>query len=122
MTSQPGKPPLTLIAIAVVYLSSEIALLLLGGKLSGLVRMAIYAVVFYFVFLRSRNASKIWIFVSVLSGIATAIASATNFEARPVGALLLALYAVFFFLSAAYMAFSPAMRAYLAASPTPIEI
>ncbi len=107
-----NAPPPTLIAIAALYFLSEIAFMLSGISPAGLVRMALYTVVFVFVFRGSRTAANLWGFMSVLGGVVSAFGVLRSFQSNPDGALFLALYAAFFFAGAGYMFFSPGLRSF----------
>jgi hypothetical protein len=95
--------PYSLIAIAVIYLASEIAMFLILFKLSGLIRIALYATVLILAIRGSRRAANIWGCLSILGAVIAAYT--TFFAARQnvLGALLLGSYGAFFLLSATYI-------------------
>lgn len=106
------RPPVPLIAIAVVYLASEVLSLIYVPKLMGFVRIAIYSIVFLFAFRGSRGAAKIWGIMSILGGVVSGFGAMQIFQTNPDGSLLLTLYATFFFISSAYIFFSPGLRSF----------
>lgn len=104
------RPPIPLIAIAAIYLASEVLPLVSRFTAMGFVRIAIYSVVFFFVFRGSRGAASLWGVMSILGGVVSGFRATQNFQSNPDASLLLALYAAFFFMSSAYIFISPGLR------------
>lgn len=104
------RPPVPLIAIAVIYLASEALPLVTKPSAIGFGRIAAYSTVFFFAFRGSRGAASLWGIMSIFGGVVSGFRAAQHFQSNPDAALLLALYATFFFVSSAYIFLSRGLR------------
>jgi hypothetical protein len=107
------RAPRPLIAFAVLYLLSELVLLLAQFKVGGVVRLVLYAFVLGLAIRGSRGAAKLWGVLSLLGGAVTAYGALKLGSPSSTGFYTLSLYSVFFFSSAAYIFTSKTLANYL---------
>jgi hypothetical protein len=112
------RPPIPLIAIATIYLASELLPLVSRPTAMGVVRIAIYSIVLFFALRGSRGAANLWGVLSVFGGIVSSFSAVQLFQSNPDSSLLLALYAAFFFMGSAYIFLSRQLRSFYERSAT----
>jgi hypothetical protein len=103
-------PPRPLVAIALLYLASEVLLLVVNPKAMGFVRLAVYTYLLYFVVGGSRTAARAWSGMALLGALLTGVSAAEKRLAEPGSSLVLAGFAFFLLGSAAYCTFSKSVR------------
>ena len=106
------KPPIALIIVAVVYLGYLAVLLALDFNLVVAGRLVISAVLFYFVLRGSRLAGNILAALCALSALVLLVAAVATFSANTMAALIFTLIAGVLGLFAAYLFYSPSVRAF----------
>ncbi|MBX3659142.1 MAG: hypothetical protein KF740_11965 [Ramlibacter sp.] len=97
------NPPLPLISIAVVCIGAEATVLLFQFKALGLVRIALHFLLLFLAIRGKRGAAEFWGFLSIVGGVLTGYSAFRLATVSPLGASLLALYAAFLLVSAAYV-------------------
>ena len=106
------KPPLPLVVAAILYLACLAWMLMvdLSPVVAG--RLAISAILFFFVFRGSRVAGNILAILCALSALVLLVAAVATFSTGTLGAVLFTVMAGLLMAFAAYLFFSPAVRAF----------
>ena len=97
------RKPRPLIAIAVLSLASELAVLPYPFRASSLVRIALYALVLFLALRGNRGAANLWGALSVVGAAVTGYGALGAARSNSTGAAFLAVYAAFFVASAVYI-------------------
>ena len=106
------KPPVALIVAAVAYLGYLAVLLALDFTPVVAGRLAISAILFFFVLRGSRVAGNILAVLCGLSALALLVAAVATFSANPMGAITFTVIAGFLAVFAGYLFLSPAVRSF----------
>ncbi len=107
-----SKPPLPLVIIAIVYLAYLAGLLATGFTAVVAGRFALSTLLFFFLFRGSRTAGNILAVLSAMSAIVLLVAAVATFPTAALGAVLFTIIAGLLSAFAAYLVFSPAVRAF----------
>jgi len=106
------KPPLLLVVAAVVYLAYLAWMLVADFTPVVAGRFAISVLLFFFVFRGSRVAGNILAILCALSALVLLVAAVATFSTATLGAVLFTIIAGLLAAFAAYLFFSPAVRAF----------
>lgn len=106
------KPPLLLVIAAVAYLAYLAWMLIVDFSTVVAGRLAISAILFFFVFRGSRVAGNILAILCGLSALVLLVAAIATFSKATLGAVLFTLIAGLLVAFAAYLFFSPAVRTF----------
>lgn len=106
------KPPVALIASATAYLGYLVVLLVLDFTPVVAGRLAISAILFFFVLRGSRIAGNILAVLCGLGALTLLVAAVATFSANAMGAVMFTLIAALLALFAGYLFFSSEVRAF----------
>ncbi|MGQ4584759.1 hypothetical protein [Lysobacter sp. F60174L2] len=107
-----NKPPVALVAPAVAYLGYLAVMLVLDFTPVVAGRLAISAILFFFVLRGSRIAGNILAVLCGLSALVLLVAAVATFPENPMGAITFTLIAGLLAVFAGYLFFSPAVRVF----------
>ena len=109
-------PPLLLIAIVVIYLLLEIALLVTQPELAKAVRLSIAGVLGFFMLRGNSVAIFIWAALSVLTAMYGIAWFFRTIDTNPQTALVSGLFAALALVQALYLVLSRSVRAHIASA------
>lgn len=111
------RPPILLIAVAVAYLGYLLTMLIVDFTPVIAGRFALSALLFLFVLRGSRVAGNIAAFLCALSALVLLVAAVATFSTNAIGAVMFTVIAGLLLLFAAYLFFSPVVRAFQGVPP-----
>jgi len=102
--------PLPMIFMVAIYVPVELALVYVSNNWVGLIPIGLVVVFFFLVVRGSRIAAILWGILWLFGALGAGYMAIQFIRTQPYGAVLLALYCLFFLASAGYLIFSPGLR------------